>query len=79
MVKIIWTKRAFNQFERLVKYIREEQGLSYARIVHEKILQAINNLEEFPLLGTIEPALAHKKSDYRYLIVWSLKIIYKWI
>jgi len=42
--------------------VREEQGLGYARIVHEKILQSVSNLENFPLLGTIEPALIHKKS-----------------
>jgi toxin ParE1/3/4 len=77
MVKIIWTNRAFGQFERLIKYIREEQGLAYAKIVHEKILQSVSSLEKFPLLGMIEPALVHKKSEYRFLVVWSLKIIYR--
>jgi hypothetical protein len=36
MVKIIWTKRAFSQFERAIRFIRNEQGLTYAKIVYEK-------------------------------------------
>jgi toxin ParE1/3/4 len=77
MVKIIWTKRAFQQFERVVHYIKEEQGLYYASIVHSKIIESITNLQAHPLIGTREPALLHKKSEYRFLIVWSYKIIYK--
>jgi toxin ParE1/3/4 len=77
MVKVIWTKRAFSQFERIVKFIREDQGLSYARIVHERILESISFLEHHPQLGPAEPALKHKKSEYRFLVVWSYKVIYK--
>lgn len=77
MVKIIWTKRAFKQFERAIKYIRDEQGLVYARIVHQKIIESISLLESQPFLGPREPVLLHKKSEYRFLIVWSYKIIYK--
>jgi len=77
MVKIIWTKRAFQQFERAVHYIKEEQGLYYAKIVHSKIIESITNLKVHPLIGTREPALVHKKSEYRFLVVWSYKIIYR--
>jgi len=77
MVKIIWTKRAFQQFERAVHYVKEEQGLYYAKIVHSKIIESITNLQAHPLLGTREPALVHKKSEYRFLVVWSYKIIYR--
>jgi toxin ParE1/3/4 len=77
MVKIIWTKRAFSQFERAIRFIREEQGLTYAKIVYEKVIESITHLEQHPLMGVREPALAHKKSEYHYLIVWSYKIIYR--
>jgi plasmid stabilization system protein ParE len=77
MVKIIWTKRAFKQFERAIQYIREEQGLVYARIVYQKILESINLLEHQPQMGPREPVLLFKKSEYRFLVVWSYKIIYK--
>ncbi|MBX2968116.1 MAG: type II toxin-antitoxin system RelE/ParE family toxin [Cyclobacteriaceae bacterium] len=71
------TKRAFRQFERAIRYIREDQDLYYAKIVHSKIIDAVSHLEMQPLLGVREPILAHKKSDYRFIIVWSYKIIYR--
>lgn len=77
MVEVIWTNKAFGQLERAIKYIREEQGLSYAKIVLNKILQTTKLLENSPKMGTIEPLLAHKKSEYRFLVVWSYKIIYR--
>ncbi|MEQ8553903.1 MAG: type II toxin-antitoxin system RelE/ParE family toxin [Cyclobacteriaceae bacterium] len=77
MVKVIWTKKAFSQLERAVKYIKEEQGLSYAEIVLSKILTSTQLLEKSPKMGTIEPLLEHKNSEYRFLVVWSYKIIYR--
>lgn len=77
MVKVIWTKKAFSQLERAIKYIKEEQGHSYAEIVLNKTIEKIRLLENNPLIGQVEPLLKHKKSEYRYIIVWSYKIIYK--
>ena len=77
MVKIIWTKKAFTQLERAIKYIKEEQGHSYAEIVLNKTLEKTRLLEKNPLIGQVEPLLKHKKSEYRYLVVWSYKIIYR--
>ena len=77
MVEVIWTKRALSQFERATKYIQEEQGTYYAQIVLDKILETTTLLENNPNIGKIEPLLTHKKSDYRFLIVWSYKIIYR--
>ena len=77
MVKVIWSKRAFDQLERAIKYIKEEQGLTYAEIVLNNILNRTRLLEENPLIGRKEPLLLHKKTEYRFLVVWSYKIIYK--
>jgi toxin ParE1/3/4 len=77
MVKVIWSKRAFGQFERSITYIKEEQGLSYAKIVVDSILETTRLLCEQPNLGRIENLLAHKKTEYRYIVVWSYKLIYK--
>ena len=77
MVKVIWTKRAFNQLERAMKYIKEEQGTTYAEIVLNKTLEKTRLLEKSPKIGQAEPLLKHKKSEYRYIIVWSYKIIYR--
>ena len=77
MVKVIWTKRAFDQLERNIKYIKEEQGNSYAETVLNKILSSTALLEGTPKMGKVEPLLEHKKSEYRFIIVWSYKIIYR--
>jgi plasmid stabilization system protein ParE len=77
MVKVIWTKRAFDQLERAIKYIKEEQGISYAEIVLKKTLEKTRLLAKSPKTGQIEPLLIHKKSEYRYILVWSYKIIYR--
>jgi hypothetical protein len=55
MVKIIWTKRTFDQFERAIRYIREEHGLVYTKIVHAKIINSIGQLETHPFIGAREP------------------------
>ena len=77
MAEVIWTKLAANQLERAVRYIQEEQGTFYAKLVLNKILDSVIRLETHPKIGQVEPLLKHKKSEYRYLVVWSYKIIYR--
>ena len=77
MAQVIWTQLATDQLERAVKYIQSEQGTFYANIVLTKIIEATRNLNEFHEMGTIEPLLKHKKSEYRFLVVWSYKTIYR--
>ncbi|MEQ6167434.1 type II toxin-antitoxin system RelE/ParE family toxin [Ekhidna sp. MALMAid0563] len=48
MGKVIWTKRAFDQLERNIKYIKEEQSNSYAEAVLNKILSSTALLEGTP-------------------------------
>lgn len=77
MVEVIWTKLATNQLERAVKYIQSEQGTFYAKLVLNKILESTGELETFPKRGQVENLLKHKKSEYRYLVAWNYKIIYR--
>jgi plasmid stabilization system protein ParE len=77
MVKVIWTKKAFGQLGRAIEYIRNEQGISPAETVLNKVLKSTKFLESSPKIGSIEPLLEHKKSEYRFLVVWSYKIIYR--
>jgi toxin ParE1/3/4 len=77
MVEVIWTKLATNQLERAVKYIQSEQGTFYAQLVLDKILETTSQLESFPKRAQTEPLLKHKRTEYRYLVVWSYKIIYR--
>ncbi|MEQ6118037.1 type II toxin-antitoxin system RelE/ParE family toxin [Reichenbachiella sp. MALMAid0571] len=77
MVKVIWTKRAFDQLGRAIKYIKEEQGATYAEVVLSKILSSTSLLERTPEMGRVETLLEHKKAEYRFLVVWSYKLIYR--
>jgi len=63
--------------ERAIKYIKEERGVSYASIVLDKVIKSTSLLSDQPQLGPFEPLLKHKKSEYRYLVVFAYKIIYK--
>ena len=77
MAEVIWTKKAYGQFERAIKYIEQEQGSSYAQTVLTKVLSTTNLLSTSPKMGTIEPLLEHKKFEYRFFVIWSYKIIYR--
>lgn len=77
MAEVIWTKRAFQQFERAVKYIAEEHGRQYAETVRQRIISDTSLLEKNTGLGFPEPLLEHKKFEYKSLVVWSYKVIYR--
>ncbi|SRR5258705_10867755 len=77
MVKIIWTNRAFGQLGRAINYIKDERGVSYASIVLEKIIKSTSLLSNHPQLGPLEPLLKHKKSEFRFIVVFAYKIIYR--
>lgn len=77
MAQVIWTQRALSQFEKNILFIKQERGLYYATIVTNKILNAVDLLENQPKMGALEPLLKHKKSEYRFLVIWSYKLIYR--
>ncbi len=77
MAKVIWTKRATGQFECAVRYIEEEQGTAYARVILDRILHDVGLLAQQPRLGFREPLLLHRKFEYYSLVVWSYKVIYR--
>lgn len=72
MAKVIWSKRASGQLEHNIKYIKDEQGISYAETVLSKILSPTTLLGKTPKMGRIEPLLAYKKTEYRFIFVWEL-------
>jgi toxin ParE1/3/4 len=77
MAKVVWTQTALKQLERIVKFIAEERSSLVARTVGERLIGKTEQLEQFPKMGTLEQLLVHKKSEYRFLVVWSYKIIYR--
>ncbi len=48
MAKIIWSNKAVGQLERVITYIRKEQGHSYAETVLDKIFEKTKLLESSP-------------------------------
>ncbi|MCB9234591.1 MAG: type II toxin-antitoxin system RelE/ParE family toxin [Bacteroidia bacterium] len=77
MVEVVWTQKALGQYERAIKYILKEQGKSYAQAVIDKVDERVESVRTFSRIGEREPLLLHKKQEYRYLVAWSYKIIYK--
>jgi toxin ParE1/3/4 len=77
MAKVVWTQTALKQLERIVKFIAEERSSLVARTVGERLIGKTEQLEQFPKMGTLEQLLVHKKSEYRFLVVWSYIIIYR--
>jgi toxin ParE1/3/4 len=73
MAEIIWSKLAFDQLERNIVFIKQDRGDYYAKLVLHKIFKSTDLLEKYPKAGKIEPLLAFKKAEYRFLVVWSLK------
>ncbi len=77
MAEIIWTDKAKQQLRSAVNYVASSSSIYYANIVLNGILEQIEVLNIFPKAGKTEPALLDKKFEYRFLIRWSYKIIYR--
>jgi toxin ParE1/3/4 len=74
--RIIWTEFAKGNVKEIYSYIALDSE-NRAKSVIQKILYSVTNLEEFPLIGSIESNLALIKKDYRFIISGNYKIIYK--
>ncbi|MEQ8360549.1 MAG: type II toxin-antitoxin system RelE/ParE family toxin [Cytophagales bacterium] len=77
MAEVIWTKKAFGQFEKEVKFVLEDRGKAAAEIIKDKILHSTSLLEKNKSMGKKEPLLAHMKNEYRFIVDWSYKVIYR--
>lgn len=53
-LKIFWTKRASNNFDTILNYIEEEFGESSAKAFALKVHNFVENLQDFPELGSIQ-------------------------
>lgn len=76
MAEVIWSDIATRQLKRSIQFIHQERGKFYAELVLNNILSSVYYLEKYPEIGTIEPLLKSKKLTYRFLVVWSYKIVY---
>ena len=74
MVKINWTKTALNDLKAIYDYIEKDSKFYAGRLI-EKIIVAVDQLENFPLSGRIVP----EKNDetIREIIFGNYRIFYK--
>ncbi len=76
--KIIRTDKSDEQLREIIFYIAEDSGsIDIALNYLDKIEAAINNLEDFPMSGSIPQYSILRKQRYRVLIVERHMIFYK--
>ena len=76
--KIVRTDKADEQLREIVFYIAEDSGsIDIALNYLDKIEAAINDLEDFPMSGSIPRYSILRKQGYRVLIVERHLIFYK--
>lgn len=77
MARLIWTRLALRRLRDTYTYIRDNQSDQAAKMVVNKLLQRPNVLLQHPLVGAKEPLLAGKKYEYRRLLQWNWKLVYR--
>lgn len=76
--KILRTDKADEQLREIIFYIAEDSGsIDIALNYLEKIEAAINNLEDFPMSGSIPRYSILRKQGYRIIVVERHLIFYK--
>jgi plasmid stabilization system protein ParE len=53
-LKIIWSKRADQKFDKIIAYLNEDFGESVTKSFVKKVYDFLDILSEFPELGSIE-------------------------
>jgi hypothetical protein len=79
--KIIITSWAEKAYFEVLDYVFEHHPNKRANEIALELLEYPNILADFPLLGTVEPALEHRAENYRFIIYerttqTTVKIIY---
>lgn len=66
---IRWSYKAQKQQDAVADYIFGEFGELALRKFYQKIDKVEEKLVEFPELGKLEPLLAHRKKEYRSIVL----------
>jgi len=73
-VKLIWTPGAVRDLEQIHTYIAADAP-RYADVVAARIVQAFEQLEDFPQSGRVVPELG--RDDVRELIQGAYRLVYQ--
>lgn len=72
--KIIWSPEAFSDLKAINEYISRDSAAIAGSVV-ERLLDAIDRLADFPLIG---PRIREwRRSPYRHVIVSPYRVIYR--
>ncbi len=74
--KVIWSARSLRDLDKAHELLAEH-SLEAANQAVDNILERSTQLEQFPESGPVEPSLAHRKKEHRYLVSGYHKIIYR--
>jgi plasmid stabilization system protein ParE len=77
-LKIFWTDFAKTELKNIFKHLKEKASIGVAKKENKKIVQSTLKLIKQPEIGQIEPMLAERGIEFRYLLHQTYKIIY-WI
>ncbi len=76
LYRVIWDTRAKESLKAINLYINEESPAA-AKKVRTELLKLTGSLKKMPERFSTEPYLEHKGNEYRSVVKWSYKIIYR--
>lgn len=62
---IFWSKKAYEKFDQIIKFLIEEWGEKTTKSFVRKVYDFLEILQEFPEIGTVE----NKKSNIRGFVI----------
>lgn len=65
---VFWTRFAKNRLRAIFEFYRDKAELSIAQRLFEGIVNHTHDLPAHPLKGQIEPLLADRTQEFRYLV-----------
>lgn len=76
-MKIRWHKRADAALHQVEEYVLQEFGELVRQEFMDEVEKAVNALANMPNMGKLDPLFAHRKQEYRSIIVRRLnKVVY---
>ena len=76
-MKIEWLSEASSEFRDFLRYYRNTGGAKYARAFSEKVLNAVEQLGEFPEQGVLRQDTLMGKYGFRALFVAQYVCVYR--
>lgn len=73
MARVSWTSQALDDLEAIGDFIARDAP-SFAQVFVDRVFQAVERLENFPLSGRIVPEISQE--DIREIIFGSYRIVY---